>query len=106
MEKLWNNISARIDNFFFNRHMKRYLKVANEMKLLVDDYLLRHNYKFTSEVHPDPEPDWPKVDIKVKVSVATYALVLKVWEEVGNYVYPCFNIDEIRGVFLSFKLLE
>lgn len=106
IEELWNKISQRIDDFFLNRQMKRYLKVANEMKILIDDYLSRHSYKFTSKINPDPEPDWAKVDIEVKISVATYALVLKVWDEVCNYVYPRFNIEENHGVFLSFDLLE
>lgn len=86
--------------------MERYLKIAAKMKILVDEYLVNHSYKFTSEICSEPEPDWPKVSIDVKVSVATYGLVLKVWEEVGGYVYPQFKIEDLKGVFLSFDLLD
>lgn len=106
MERLWKDVSARMDGFFFNRSMKKYLNVANRMKVLVDDYLFRHSYRFISEVRPEPELDWPKVSINVKVSVASYSFVLKVWEEVCNYVYPVFGVDETCGVFLAFDLLE
>jgi len=106
MEHLWDNVSSRVDEFFFQRHMEKYLSVAYRMKCLVDEYLSNHSYRFISEIHPEPEPDWPKVSIDVKISVATYDLVLKVWEEVCNFVYPLFERKDVCGVFLHFELLE
>ena len=82
------------------------MNVASQMKCLVDEYLSDHSYRFTSDIHPDGEPDWPRVSIDVKISVATYSLVLKVWKEVCDLVYPKFGKEQVRGVFLHFDVLE
>jgi hypothetical protein len=107
MERLWNKISSSINQIFFNRRLRKNLEIANKMLPLINEYLSNHNYKFTSKIDFDNwQRDWPKLDIEIKIAVANYKVVLKVWEEVDAYIYPMFNINEYHDVFIHFDLLE
>lgn len=86
--------------------MRRYEQTARKVKEVVDEYLANHSYRFVSSVFPDPEPDWPKVDVKVQVSIADYKLLLKLWEEVDNYAYAQTPKVDRCGVYISMSMLE
>ncbi len=107
MERLWNKVSGNIDQFFFNLHLRKNLETANKMLPLINEYLFNHNYKFTSKIDFDSwEKDWPKIVIEIKIAVATYEIVPRVWGEVCGYIYPIFNIDETIDIYIHFDLLE
>jgi len=104
--RLLEGLADRIKRHYFESDMHRYEQTAWKVKGAVDQYLKNHSYRFVSNVVPDPEDDWPKVDVKVQVSTANYQTLLKLWEEVSEYVYPQIPTRDLQGVFISMHMLE
>jgi hypothetical protein len=94
-------IADKINTYYFQKDMEFYEKAAWQMKQRVDKYLKENGYEFISGVFPDPEPDWPKVDIRVIIFDKPYSEILKIWEKVSAFAYQILTEKQCHGIFLS-----
>jgi len=100
MERAWDVISGRINSFFNNRRMNRYIKAANIVKQKTDDYLRKNNIKFTSKIVDDSEWGWSKVSVDIIVDLDNYDEVFKLWDKLCEVGYEGISKEDLHGVML------
>ncbi len=105
MEKVWDDVSGRVNRWFDNRKLKRYRAMAAKMYPRIHDYLNSKGIKHAMFVGDDSEGRWIKVDIRVFVDMPTYKDVLRLWDDVCKIAYAGLGHDKV-GVMVSLAPMD
>ena len=105
MERQWRKIECFIDGVLFRKHLAANLKIANNIKEHVDNYLKKRGYIFASCVDPDPLDGLPRVVIRIRVKTKDFDELLALWDKLCDIGYQGLSSDEAIDIYIDCEQL-